>query len=98
MAMVRELNQHGFKLTATNPTVHCRVFEDNSGALEIAKAPRMRPRTKYLNLAYHHFRHHVENGDVSIHPIGTDAQCADTLTKANDATTLQRHRLKISGW
>jgi hypothetical protein len=42
--------------------VHCKVFEDNEGAIEIAKVPKMRPRTKHLNIKYHHFREEVRKG------------------------------------
>ena len=38
------------------PNVHCKLFEDNNGALELAKAPRYRPRTKHIAVKYHHFR------------------------------------------
>jgi len=37
------------------PKIHCKVFEDNEGAIEIANVPKMRPRTKHLNIKYHHF-------------------------------------------
>ena len=38
------------------PTIHCTVFEDNRGCIELVKAPRMRPRTKHIGLKYHPFR------------------------------------------
>jgi hypothetical protein len=40
------------------PELHCKMFEDNSGAVEVASAkhPKMRPRTKHINNKYHHFR------------------------------------------
>ena len=53
------------------PKVHCRVFEDNSGAIEIAKVPKRRPRTKHINIKYHHFRDYVGRGEVTVHPIDT---------------------------
>jgi hypothetical protein len=37
------------------PTVHCKVFEDNSGALDMARLPKMRPRTKHICVRMHHF-------------------------------------------
>ena len=43
------------------PTVHCQVFEDNKGCIDMVKLPRMRPRTKHIVLKYHHFRTHVKN-------------------------------------
>ena len=47
------------------PTVHCKVFEDNSGAIEMTRVPKMRLRTKHINVNYHHFREFVRNGMVS---------------------------------
>jgi hypothetical protein len=44
------------------------LFEDNAAAYELARAPKMRPRTKHIALKYHHFREHVSNGTVRIHP------------------------------
>jgi len=43
MELVKELKGQGFEMVSTQPTVHCRVFEDNSGALKIAKIPKMCP-------------------------------------------------------
>ena len=38
------------------PSVKCKIFEDNNGAIELAKTPKICPRTKYTALKYHHFR------------------------------------------
>ena len=43
----------------TIPRIHCKVFEDNSAALEMARVPKMRLRTRHLNIALHHFRGEV---------------------------------------
>jgi hypothetical protein len=47
----------------------------------MAKVPKMRPRTKHLNIKYHHFRRHVQTGLLSIHPVSTEEQIADIFTK-----------------
>ncbi len=44
----------------SQPTVQCKVFKDNSGALELAMTPKMRPRTKHINVKFHHFRDYVK--------------------------------------
>ncbi len=41
----------------------------------------MRPRTKHLNLKYHHFREEVKKGTISIHHVSTMDQMADIFTK-----------------
>jgi hypothetical protein len=98
MELVKELQQNGYDFTATRPKVHCRVFEDNSGALEIASVPKMRPRTKFINVQYHHFRQYVDRNEISILPIDTNDQCADILTKSVSLAKLNELRFRILGW
>jgi hypothetical protein len=84
MELVQEMQDHGCGLTATTPRLHCRVFEDNSGAIEVAtsvKNPKMRPRTRHINTKYHHFRNKVQDGTISIHPVSIEDMLADILTK-----------------
>ena len=91
---------HGRGLPTTNPhaKIHCKVFEDNSGALEMAKVHKFRPRTKHLNTKLHHFRSYVESKQVSIHPIKSDEQVSDYLTKPLCAERLQYLRKVVLGW
>ena len=98
MELIQEMQTKGFDCTATKPTVHCRVFEDNSGALEIATVHKYRPRTKHINNQYHHFRQYVEQGKISIKAISTELQRADMLTKSVSVSLLRRHRESIMGW
>jgi hypothetical protein len=69
MELVKYLSKAGFNLGTTKPQVHCKAFEDNSGALEMARTPKMRPRTKHLNIKFHHFREAVGEGLVTIHAV-----------------------------
>jgi hypothetical protein len=98
MQLIKELQAHGFDMTEAKPKVHCRVFEDNSGALIMATEHKSRPRTKHLNVKYHHFRDHVVRKEISIHAIDTELQCADILTKPLNRELTERHRLEILGW
>ena len=77
--------------------VHCKVFEDISGALELAWLPKMRPRTKHINVKFHHFREYVTNGIISIHAITTQQQ-ADIFTKPLGMELLTCFRKAILGW
>ena len=43
MDLLDEMSERGFKVSGTKAKMHCKVFEDNSGALEIAKNPKYRP-------------------------------------------------------
>jgi hypothetical protein len=66
--------------------------------VELAKAPKYRPRTKHIALKYHHFRDHVKRGKVQIQPIDTKEQLADQFTKALDINTFRYLREKLRGW
>lgn len=59
MRLAQELANAKVPVAVNTPKIHCKAFEDNSGALEMARTPKMRPRTKHMNIKYHHFR--VEN-------------------------------------
>jgi hypothetical protein len=80
------------------PNINCKLFEDNNGALELAKTPRYRPRTKHIAIKYHHFREHVQNGSISIHAIDTKEQIADQFTKGLQLATFEYLRCKLLGW
>jgi hypothetical protein len=79
-------------------TLIANLYEDNAGAYELAKAPKMRPRTKHIALKYHHFREHVSNGTIKINLIGTKDQIADIFTKALDKPSFMYLRKLLSGW
>ncbi len=98
MFLVQEIFKKGFQVICTKPYVYCKVFEDNSGALELARLPKLCPRTKHINVCYHHFReHHVRNGLIKIFPVGTKNQIPDALTKALSQNVFQQHRCYMYG-
>ena len=74
------------------------MFEDNNGALELAKTPRMRPRTKHISLKYHHFRQQVKDGKVKIEAIDTKVQIADIFTKPLPRLQFETLRRIFLGW
>ena len=92
-----ECVNHGIIPSHTKPCVKCTVFEDNSGALELARTPKMRPRTKHINIKYHHFRTHVASGRIAVEPIGTEDQLADVFTKAVAYELFVKFRQAILG-
>ena len=54
--------------------------------MELVNVPKMRPRTKHINLVYHPFRPRVKthsnpNGDVTVEQIGTSDQLDNIFTK-----------------
>eukprot|EP00957_Ditylum_brightwellii_P087144 6631980-Ditylum_brightwellii.AAC.1 len=54
----------------------CKLFEDNNGCIELAKCPRIRPRTKQIRIKYHHFRSKTEDGIVNVVKVDTKEQQA----------------------
>ena len=98
MDLLNEMKKQGYEISKTKAEVKYQVFEDNSGALEMAKVHKYRPRTKHLNVKLHHFRDYVERGKIMIKEIGTKFQLADYLTKPLDEKTLKPLRQKVMGW
>ena len=43
----------------------------------MAKSPKIRPRTKQLNICFHHFREHVRISTIQIFPFFISSQLAD---------------------
>jgi hypothetical protein len=74
------------------------MFEDNQGAVELANVPKMRPRTKHINIKYHFFRQYVQDGTLLVQHIPGEDQLADIFTKPLDVMTFVKHRNSIMGW
>ena len=98
MKLLNEMKQHGFNIGSTTPEVRCKVFEDNSGALEMAKVHKFRARTKHLNTKLHHFRDYVTRKEIIPLPVESSDQLADYLMKPVNETTLQKLRRIVMGW
>ena len=48
--VIEELRECNFINAKSKAEFHCKIFEDNSGALVMVRAQKMRPRTKHINL------------------------------------------------
>jgi len=96
--LMEEARQQGIPVLNATPKIHCKVFEDNAGAIEIANVPKMRPRTKLLNIKYHHFREEVRKGTISIYHTRTEDQIADVFTKLLPKAPFVKCREKMIGW
>jgi hypothetical protein len=97
MELLKEMQELKFDIANSQPYVYCKVFEDNSRTLELARLPRLRPRTKHINVCDHHFREHVRKGLIKIFPVDTEDQIADALTKALVQNLFVRHRKLMCG-
>jgi hypothetical protein len=69
MILQQEMREQTFKVVYIEPHVYCKVFEDNTGAPELVRLPKLCPRTKHINICYHHFCTHVHKGLIKIFPI-----------------------------
>ena len=98
MQILNEMKSHGFDINNTVAQVKCKVFEDNSGALEMARTHKFRPRTKHLSVKLHHFRDYVTRKEITVHKIDTKEQLADFLTKPVNFEILKPLRKRILGW
>jgi hypothetical protein len=98
MNLLSELKDQDFHNDNTKPTVHCHAFEDNTGALELSKVHKMRPRTKHINNIYHHFRSHVRDGLISVTHVSTEDQVGDIFTKPLPQNLFIKHRKKLLGF
>jgi len=66
-----------------HPKINCQIFEDNNGALELAKTSKFRPRTnKHINIKYWHFVEYVKQHNIEILPMDTKDQLDDIFTKS----------------
>ncbi|KAL7475305.1 LOW QUALITY PROTEIN: hypothetical protein ACHAW6_001227 [Cyclotella cf. meneghiniana] len=48
MELIKKMRERKFDIINTQPYVYCKVFEDNSGALELAQLLRLRPAYHYM--------------------------------------------------
>jgi hypothetical protein len=76
------------------------IFEDNNGALALAKSPTLTPRSKHFATKYHFFKSHLkENGGVlDLRKIDSKDQAADIFTKPLDRTLFTAVRKMVMGW
>jgi hypothetical protein len=104
MNLIEELRNYGVDLIKNQPILQCKVFEDNAGAIELAKLPKLRPRTKHMAIQYHHFRSWTVEGldgekpRIKVEYISTDQQQADIFTKPLPRIQFQTLRERLCGW
>ena len=65
------------------------IYEDNQGAISMAKSPVGHARTKHIDKRYHFVRERVQDRAIALKYIGTDEMIADILTKP-----LPKHRFE----
>ena len=98
MDLLDEAKTHGIGVAAPKTKVLCKLFCDNSGAVELMRLPKFRPRTKHINTKLHHFREHVASGRISVQYVPTTDQQGDIATKPLAVLLFEKFRNLILGW
>ena len=75
-----------------SPTV---TFEDNQGAVALAKNPRDHPRTKHIDVKYHYIRQAIETKLIELCYCPTTEMLADAMTTGLPKETCQKFRLQM---
>jgi len=71
------------------------VYEDNQGAIALAKNPEFHKRTKHIDIRYHFVREKVEDGQVMLEYCPTQEMLADLMTKPIAAAQFDALRTKL---
>ena len=88
-------------------TLHCRAFQDNRAAWQLATQQRITNRTKYFLVKWHWFWQHVHrdsNDDdepkrfIKIEPCSTNVMRADIFTKGLLGEKFEECRKMNQGW
>ena len=58
------------------------IYEDNSGAIEIAKYGNFTKNSKYIEVHYHFVHEHVSDNIIKVVKINSENNIADIFTKA----------------
>ena len=78
-----------FGLSDDKPTT---LYEDNTGALELAKNPKFHNRTKHIDVAYHFTRERVASNELSVLHCSTEEMVADIMTKGLGRVKFEKFR------
>jgi hypothetical protein len=81
-------------------TLKTTVYEDNSGALTLARLEpgRMTPRSKHYGVKYHWFRSKLQPNEIELEKVESLLQRADILTKALRTEPFKSNRKLTCGW
>ena len=98
MGLLKEVHTFSIKVSNIALQILCKVFKDNSGALEMACQLKIHPCTKHINQYFQHFHKYVQCCNITFYGMLTTSQHADMLMKPLLAEPFQMHRKSILGW
>ena len=77
----------------TSPT---NIFEDNQGAIQLAKNPKFHNRTKHVDVTYHFIRERVNSNEISVTYCATNEMKADIMTKGLSKVLFEKFRCMLN--
>jgi hypothetical protein len=98
MDLLGEARSNGVPMRLGAPIIQCKAFKDNSGALKLARPPKMQPQTCHINVKYHHFCQAVAKGCIKVQHVISKEQLGDALTKNLSGDIFLTLRKKYMGW
>lgn len=66
-----------------------KVFEDNQGAIRLAKNPVNIQRSKHVDIKYHFIRNNVLQGKIVLMYCSNEDMVADVFTKSSTRTEIE---------
>jgi len=85
---IREMVK-SFNLECKEPT---KVYEDNKGAVIIARNGNFTKNSKHIEVQYHYVHENYLNGNTDVVEVKTENNIADIFTKALDKQTFEKFR------
>jgi hypothetical protein len=89
MRLLKEITYMNLVDIDAVPNVKCKLFGDNSGAVELAKVPNMRPRTNHIAMKY---------WLIKVFQVSTNEQLTGIFTKNLGVDLSQGFRRQFCGW
>jgi hypothetical protein len=71
------------------------ILCDNTGAIALAKEPRLHQTTRHILRKFHYIRETIERGDIVISKVHTNLNLADPFTKPLPQAKHEEHAGKI---
>ena len=72
------------------------IFEDNQGAIQLAKNPKFHNRTKHVDVTYHFIRERVNSNEISVTYSATNEMKADIMTKGLSKVLFEKFRCMLN--
>ena len=72
------------------------IFEDNQGAIQLAKNPKFHNRNKHVDVTYHVICERVNTNEISVTYCATDEMKAEIITKGLSKVLLEKFRCMLN--